>query len=1078
MSSLNKKKSTPPFAEVRRQLKRDKLEQKLRADAEQELKQFFDEQNFSNKKDLAQFYQEIYEFIKCKAISLAWKKNAHEFFRAYIKDLNKTKNQDFPLPHLTFEMKRDEPIFTLDWIQAGHEIDIIIEKLWDYWILAQDSSSFSDDEIIGNILLCSILYGGLCQTASLNALLEHLKNPAKIQKICDLNIIFLEPVTQSYGDLFIDEKTIRKSRNFVPDQLTRLWLIHFNTRQIREISRDVDAYLRLIFQKIAYPYTNKTFKFLRDYANFNWLQLKNADVDPALSQCLLENTLTCGLSEHEFENFAYPKFKTQLTDEIEQNVSSTAKTLPDFNTPEAVENVIFIHKNLLRIIRTSSTDQPIAELIIDFFLRHQKQFNEFSKRIVLWLISLYRPSLKQINELSATFNFDAAKYTRSFPENQKLADSSIYTYYTRIAEPFLTHALQYSDVDEEVNDLLSKIYQQIISNTRLADEVDQSEVKKSKDQTIHMLKRFHTFQQIVFQADDFGLEFIASQSRPRARIIGHTAFQVILKKLDQLLHDQFISNHHYKLLKIIYILAYRTGMRINEILGLRVKDIEGLDQFSIWVQPYGSKKQGNQHLLKTDSAERIVPAYALLKDEEYQFFSDFVAEKRLENKKSLYLFSNLNENKKLNKHTVTVPLKLILNQVFKEHHYSFHSFRHTAANHLSLLLNCEYAPLVQELIDYSKDEYQKIRAELLQNQNGQNHWFVIAHILGHIEPVETFKSYIHLSYLIAGQKLLKHHPDMPNELAKKIMGHNATFKNLAISKDEKDFNFDKNQSALATILLNDQTNWLESNATDILNELSLQSQQPHDFFAYFAGTEDSKISLKRFYETLNQLEIHNDPQFVSQKMCLSEELVHHWYENALNLAAIKSQKGNPRLFSIASSTQLKPAMIDTAEELHAMTYFFEQLQKITRKNPTQIEFVLNLFLSRVTASHTGIHYRWKDIDQLEYFYSQVKTLFPAKFWHLLGQDLLTNLDAKKQPQLFKLAKASTDKHPSTQEDFPRLQLYSVKDGHALAAFKFCLHLACIGRPKSIQLNKLDDMIPDTVHKPLAVLQQQELLEAD
>lgn len=65
-----------------------------------------------------------------------------------------------------------------------------------------------------------------------------------------------------------------------------------------------------------------------------------------------------------------------------------------------------------------------------------------------------------------------------------------------------------------------------------------------------MLKRFHTFQQIVFQAEDFELEFIASQSRPRARIIGHTAFQVILKKLNQLLHDQSISDHHYKLLKL------------------------------------------------------------------------------------------------------------------------------------------------------------------------------------------------------------------------------------------------------------------------------------------------------------------------------------------------------------------------------------------------------------------------------------------------------------------------------------------------------------------------------------------------
>lgn len=1077
MSSFNKKIPQKRYAEDRRQLQRNKLEKSLRADAEQELRQYFDEQKFSTE-DLIQAYSAIYEFIKRKAPNLAWKKYAHEFFQKYIKNLNKTNNLDLPLPYRTIEMKRDEPIFTLDWIQAGHEIEIILEKLWDYWILAQNSSDFSDDEIIGNILLCSMLYAGLNQTASLNALLAHLKNPAKIQKICDFNIIFLEPLSQSYGDLFINEKTIRKSRNFIPDQLTRLWLIHFNTRQIRDISLDVDTYLHLIFQKIKHPYSNKTFKFLRDYSNFNWLQLKNSDIEPALSQCLLEKTLTCGLSEHEFENFALPKFKTQLVDEIERNTSSATKPLPNLTTSEAVENVIFIHKHLLKIIRTSSTEQPIVELIIDFCLIHQNQFNEFSKRIILWLITLYRPSSEQIKELVATFDIDTAQYTKSFRDNQKLTDSSIYTYYTRIAEPFLTHALQYFDVDNDINDLLNKIYQQIISNTRLADEANQPEFKKSKDQTIRMLKRFHTFQQTVFQAEDFELEFITSQSRPRARIIGYVTFQVILKKLDQLLHDHFISDHQYKILKIIYILGYRTGMRINEILGLRVKDIEGFDQLSIWIQPYGSKKQGNQHLLKTDSAERIVPAYALLKDDEHQFFSNYVVEKRLENKKSLYLFSNLNENKKLNKHTVTAPLKQILNQIFKEHHYSFHSFRHTTANHLSLLLNCEYAPLVQKLTDYSEAEYQKIRAELLQNQHGQNHWFVIAHLLGHIEPIETFKSYIHLSYLIAGQKLLKHHPDMPNELAKKIMGHNATFKHLKITNDEKDFNFEKNQAVLATILLNDQTNWLQSNATDILGELSLQIDQSHDYFSFFAGTEDSKISLQRFYETLNQLEIHNDAQAVSQKMCLPEELVNYWYENALNLTAIKSQKGNPRLFSIDSSTQLKPAMLDTAEELHAMTYFFEHLQKIARQKPTQIAYVFKIFLNRVTASHTGIHYRWKDINQLEYFYSQVKALFPAKFWHLLGQDLETRLDAKQQPQLFKLAKASTDKHPSTQEDFPRLQLYSVKDGHALAAFKFCLHLACIGRPISLELNGLDEMNPKISCKSITVLHQQDLLKAD
>lgn len=172
------------------------------------------------------------------------------------------------------------------------------------------------------------------------------------------------------------------------------------------------------------------------------------------------------------------------------------------------------------------------------------------------------------------------------------------------------------------------------------------------------------------------------------------------------------------------------------------------------------------------------------------------------------------------------------NKLNREHHYSFHSFHHTAANHLSLLLNCEYAPLVEELTDYNIDEYQKIRHELLQNQHGQNHWFIIAHLLDHIEPVDTFKSYIHLGYLIGGQKLLKYYPDISNELAKKIMGYNPTFKNLKAIKDNQFFNFEK-KTFLAMKLLNDQTAWLESNGIDILNELAAQTQKPHNFFDFF-----------------------------------------------------------------------------------------------------------------------------------------------------------------------------------------------------------------------------------------------------
>ena len=181
LSNKRTKQARPLYAEARRKQDRIDQEKQLRADVEQQLIQYFQEQELEQKEHLESFYPAIYEFIKRRAPSLAWKKYAHEFFRSYIKDINLNRHEPLPLPSLTFEMQRDQPVFTMDWIEKGHQIDEIIDKLWDYWILAKDSHTFSDEEIIGNIIISAMLYSGLNQKASLEALLEHLKNPKKNQ---------------------------------------------------------------------------------------------------------------------------------------------------------------------------------------------------------------------------------------------------------------------------------------------------------------------------------------------------------------------------------------------------------------------------------------------------------------------------------------------------------------------------------------------------------------------------------------------------------------------------------------------------------------------------------------------------------------------------------------------------------------------------------------------------------------------------------------------------------------------------------------------------------------------------------
>ena len=89
------------------------------------------------------------------------------------------------------------------------------------------------------------------------------------------------------------------------------------------------------------------------------------------------------------------------------------------------------------------------------------------------------------------------------------------------------------------------------------------------------------------------------------------------------------------------------------------------------------------------------------------------------------------------------------------------------------------------------------------------------------------------------------------------------------------------------------------------------------------------------FKCLNLLEIHHDPDRVSQEMSLPVELVNYWYENAKQLGQLKSQN-NPRLFDLNNTNHLdkplKPSMIDSAEERKARNYFFENIQNIFEKS--------------------------------------------------------------------------------------------------------------------------------------------------
>lgn len=292
------------------------------------------------------------------------------------------------------------------------------------------------------------------------------------------------------------------------------------------------------------------------------------------------------------------------------------------------------------------------------------------------------------------------------------------------------------------------------------------EQRKSSHQQLDLLRRFHHFQKKLFKAEDFPVySDIQMSSHPRTEIPSAQTLCAVLDLLPAQVAHNHLNQQDAGMFRIIFILAFRSGMRINEILGLRIKDIEGPACTSLWIRPYRSGQR--EHSLKTDSAERNLPVQILLRPDEHAAFRNYCLSRRISSAKDDYLFSLWNSDQRIPSHVVAQVFSDLVHAVLPGNRYSFHSLRHSAANHLALVMNMPYA-VVKVFSDYSVQDYQRIRTGLIRSSAAQDRWYILAHLLGHITPKETFKSYLHLCFIMAGYHLMQYDPLIPVQTLQNI----------------------------------------------------------------------------------------------------------------------------------------------------------------------------------------------------------------------------------------------------------------------------------------------------------------------
>jgi integrase len=273
------------------------------------------------------------------------------------------------------------------------------------------------------------------------------------------------------------------------------------------------------------------------------------------------------------------------------------------------------------------------------------------------------------------------------------------------------------------------VYGQIIDDVRQENE---------RDQIAGRLAQLHAF---GMQNKDYRLppltEPIASNDGSifvRARHIPARFIPAILAEIVRLIpNDEGLS----AAVQQAVVLAYRGGLRLGEVVKLRLRDIE--DSPEQWIFIVQNRFGTN----KTAAARRQIPLGVLLTKSERAAFDAFLRHRQRSSPKHL-LIVEPKSGDAVRDGALSRTVSLAMNTVLGGAGWTFHHLRHAAANNLFLVLEGELE-LAAEYSGWAPDQQALIRKAVIGDVTAhQKRYIALSTFIGHASPQQTFESYIHV----------------------------------------------------------------------------------------------------------------------------------------------------------------------------------------------------------------------------------------------------------------------------------------------------------------------------------------------
>lgn len=484
--------------------------------------------------------------------------------------------------------------------------------------------------------------------------------------------------------------------------------------------------------------------------------------------------------------------------------------------------------------------------------------------------------------------------------------------------------------------------------------------KKSIDNASYIAERLnslHKFASKKYQLAPLSEDIMSRErQRPhvRANYISEVAFNQFLLSLAR---RQIAGNAR---LVVIYIVAFRAGLRLSEILKLRLKDIER--SLALWIYIRDTKLDDG----KTESATRKIPLGVLLTKEERERVDSYLGQLWGGMKRhvdALAFASDYGDLIPLSTDEVTGPLTDGLEHLTGQK-YTFHHLRHSALSRLQLVLHCQVLGLHQlpgwrHFMPWTKWRCARIYLTITNRSTTQSDYWALAQLAGHQTPETTLNNYLHFSDWVSAAYLQQAKYDWPEALRRAFTGMSE-----ARLSAEGWFSGPLTWADCRRALLQATKRWTQPVRWDVqaLHPLPVEPKHKLDFNAtlkllrMIAGREDLSPMLARYQIT---------PEGV-------EELLH----KARLLRGCRTQMKHARLVRSQYPWQvLAPGALRSFAETRALNAVVDKARALYRSQRSELLDWVKYILRHANTRNSGLPFTVP--EELAAFLKVTLQLMPA-----------------------------------------------------------------------------------------------------